>query len=135
MAERLADHWTTLLPTHHREALADSFDWLADAFLDEYDEIASGRVALSESLLGSNLPRMQSARYDLAFAKRFFACLLTVGWKLAQIDPQEPLLSGSVRSQGSPASQAAAQASRRVLSHLVGPGGSRRARALDHRTP
>ncbi len=93
MPARLADHWADLLPTHHREALADALDWLTDSFLDEYDEIASGRLAFSESLLGSNLPRMHAARYDRAFAKRFFACLLTVGWKLAQAEPPEPLLS------------------------------------------
>ena len=38
------------------------------------------------------LPRKYALRYDWPFGKRFFACLMTVIWKLAQTGPNDPIL-------------------------------------------
>lgn len=88
----LGDAWSKYLPTTHREALQTALDILVDEFLDQYSDIVAGDLKFSESMLGGVLPSKHSLRYTPVFAKRFFACLLTVAWKLAQPRPPEPLL-------------------------------------------
>ncbi len=89
----LGDAWSEYLPKTHREALRAALAILVDEFLEQYSEIVTGELKFSESSLGGVLPNKHSLRYTPLFAKRFFACLLTVSWKLAQRRPQEPLLA------------------------------------------
>ena len=81
----IAEYWFEELPVSHREALHSSLCILTDDFLGESDHI--------DSLIAYFLPSKYSLLYTELFLKRFFATLLTVGYKLAQSDPPVPLLS------------------------------------------
>jgi hypothetical protein len=89
----LADTWSKDLARTHREALHTALNVLVDRFFDELPEMTTGEIDLAESSLASFLPPNYAPRYTLLFQKRFFACLLSVGWKLAQRRPRMPLLS------------------------------------------
>ena len=81
----LADAWADVLPESHREALYSAFILLADNYFTSDDK--------QGSMIGEDLPRKYRHRYTPIFLQRFFASLLTVGYKLAQSDPPVPLLS------------------------------------------
>ncbi len=89
----LGDAWSDTLPLTHRSALQAACDILIDEFLEEYPEIAESELPFAESSLGSYLPTKHRLRYTPLFAKRFFASILVVAWKLAQEDPLKPLLA------------------------------------------
>ena len=85
MEQRIADAWADILPESHREALYAALCIQSDDFFGEAEH--------SESLLLSYLPQRYIPRYDGLFCRKFFARFLTVGYKLAQPAPPEPLLS------------------------------------------
>ena len=82
---RLGDYWAKDLPESHREALDQSLGLVVDDFL--------GREEHEKSLLASYLPPRYTLRYNEFFYRKFFAVMMTVGYKLAQPDPPVPTLS------------------------------------------
>ena len=83
-SELLGDAWSEFLPESHREALSNAFDSLCDGF---FDDLADAEVPFADTYLGSLLPVRFRRHYTEGFARRFFPCFTTLGWKLAQ--PQE----------------------------------------------
>jgi hypothetical protein len=73
-----------ILPPEHRRALADACDRLIDLWLDELGAIAHGEWPVADSAVAEALPRRYRLGYTPRFAQRFFVCLATVAWKLAQ---------------------------------------------------
>src|SRR5688572_23040402 len=89
----LANAWRSVLPESHRVALDTALQWEIDIFFEEWHEIANEQLSFVDSSLGSKLPRRYALRYSTLFAKRFFTCFLSVGWKLAQRRRPAELLS------------------------------------------
>ena len=73
-----------ILPPSHRRALADACDLLIDSWFDELGPVSEGAWPVADSALGTALPRRHALAYTPRFARRFFVCLVTVAWKLAQ---------------------------------------------------
>jgi hypothetical protein len=73
-----------ILPTNHRQALADACDRLIDMWLDELAAIMHGDWSVANSAIAEALPRSYLLSYTPIFAKQFYVCLITVALKLAQ---------------------------------------------------
>ena len=86
----LGEAWSEALPESHREALSNAFDSLCDGFVEDLALTASGDVAFADTDSGSLLPIRLKKHYSEGFARRFFLCFATVGWKLAQPDEMTP---------------------------------------------
>ena len=84
-AHALAEAWKEVLPVSHRKALYSAFIELIDNYFMSDDK--------QDSLIGDGLPRKYRHRYTELFIQRFFASLMTVGYKLAPPRPSTPLLS------------------------------------------
>jgi hypothetical protein len=78
-SDSLGEAWSEFIPTSHREALSTAFDSLCDGFFDE-----QGDLPFTETYLGSLLPMGFRHHYTDGFGRRFFLCITTLGWKLAQ---------------------------------------------------
>ena len=85
MTRTLAAYWSDCLPESHRKALREALCFLCDTFFGETDEEEGSMVEL--------LPDRYRPRYAESFLKSFFVTLLTVGYKLAQPHPPQPVLS------------------------------------------
>ncbi len=90
--DRIGDAWADDLPLNHREALVGAASLLVDEFFEDAAAVEVGEMSFSESRIGILLPRKYALRYNWLFGKRFFACLMTVIWKLAQTKPVYPIL-------------------------------------------
>ena len=71
-----------VLPRNHRAALYAAVSILTDELFDDLAAILGGQTSVSDSELADYLPPKYLPRYTPLFAKRFVACVLTVGWKL-----------------------------------------------------
>jgi len=101
--------WSRILPDSHRDALDVAISRVFDEFFNDYHAIESEELSFDDSFLGWALPPKYKARYTPLFAKRFFACLSTVAWKLTQLVPQQPLLSCTAGRTGALCSDSASQ--------------------------
>jgi len=68
----------------HREALHDGSIVLIDTCLDDLGRIAEDESEMPDSTLVGYLPSRYLPRYTQGFLHRFFVCMVTVAWKLAQ---------------------------------------------------
>ncbi|MFC1705845.1 hypothetical protein ACFL59_03370 [Planctomycetota bacterium] len=79
-----------ILPAHHAAALRNAAQDVVAQLLDDLTMLEGG-VAIDETGLIDLLPRRYLPRYDLAFARAFLVCVITVAWKLEA--PGERLLA------------------------------------------
>ncbi len=62
-------------------ALLDASVVLADLYFDELSRISRNQD-IEDSVFADDLPRTFLPRYTVGFVRRYFACFLTVAWKL-----------------------------------------------------
>lgn len=83
---RFAEAWSEYLPENHRDALYSALCILSDEFIED-DIEDNGHI------FRDLLPSKYLYRYTSGFINRFYATLLTVGYKLALPDNSHTLLS------------------------------------------
>ncbi|MFC1707245.1 hypothetical protein ACFL59_10605 [Planctomycetota bacterium] len=76
-----------ILPAHHAATLHDAAQDVVAQLLDDLTMLEGG-VSIEETGLIDLLPLRYLPRYDLAFARRFLVCAVTVAWKLSAPDEQ-----------------------------------------------
>jgi len=81
-----AKAWSKYLPENHRNALFSALSILSDEFFE--DDLES-----EEHIFRELLPRQYFYHYTPLFLKRFYATLLTVGYKLALPEQSDTLLA------------------------------------------
>src|SRR5947209_8620265 len=79
------------LPLNHRRALRAGCGWLIERGFDDVGHLAEPDGRVAEGYLAAHLPARDLPRYTPLLIKRFFVCILTVAWKLAQ--PERQLLT------------------------------------------
>lgn len=78
-------NWAEVLPLDHREALLTSLCTIIDEYLEDPESYPL--------LMVGYLPFRYRHRYDVLFKKRFLVSLVTVGYRLAELDPPGRLLA------------------------------------------
>ena len=86
------EYWSDSLPENDREALDTALSYIVDDYLNDPDD--DGPVIITA------LPPKYLHRYNGVFRRMFFVSLLTVGYKLAQLEPPAPLLSCTAEELG-----------------------------------
>lgn len=82
--------YADVLPTTHRQALAEAADFLLDTTLHELQASDDPEWGADNWLIGTMLPPRYAPRYTSQFARKFFVCLTTIVWKLGQLDVIRP---------------------------------------------
>ncbi len=72
------------LPDSHRRALLEAARELIDTTIDDLASSDDPDWSADNWLVGTMLPTRYKLKYSGAFARKFFACLMTVVWKLGQ---------------------------------------------------
>lgn len=83
----LAQAYADVLPASHRQALAEAANELIDTTMRDLEASDTPDWSNDNWLIGTFLPPRYIPRYTAKFAQRFFACLMTIVWKLGQREP------------------------------------------------
>src|SRR5688572_31007324 len=76
-----------LLSPSHRAALGEAATRLIDGCFEDLAEVDDPAWDFDQSYLASHLPRRYLPSYSPVLVRRFFVCVVTASWKLAQRDP------------------------------------------------
>src|SRR5258708_28151758 len=86
----LGQAYEDALAPSHRRALTGAADELINTTIDDLAASEDLTWTADNWLIGTMLPSRHRLRYDGAFARRFFICLVTVVLKLGQPEPIPP---------------------------------------------
>ena len=77
--------YADILTPREQQALAEACDWLRDHAFDERERIEKPHHVL-DSVVGEYFPTRYVYRYTPLFYKKLAVCIITVAWKLAQVE-------------------------------------------------
>lgn len=84
---KLFKDYARVLPPNHRAAIEEACVVIVDMMLDDLNMLDSPDASIPSSYIAGFLPPKYMHRYTPVLLRRFFICVVTVAWKLAQPEP------------------------------------------------